>query len=133
MQMFYRYSNSDSAISDITGFAMFSNNEGRVSCNYGQNLYTYDGTDAVSIEDLKTRIMDAWEAYRCNAEDYMQDMSADEFYACFDPEDIVDDAGAWDNSDFRRFFADYIYEDESAIILSSGAIVFDENLIIKEA
>lgn len=130
--MFYRYSNSDSAICDITGFAMFSDNEGRVSSNYGQNLFMYDGTDAVNIEDLKERITNAWNEYRYNAEDYMQDISADEFYSCFDPDDIVDDAGAWDNSDFRRFFADYIYENESAIILSSGAIVFDEKLIIRE-
>lgn len=127
--MYYRYTNSENAISDYTGFGMFAKNEGRVSQCYGDTRFLYDGTDGVSIQVLRERIIDAWNEYKDNAPEYMQDLTADEFFQAFDPEDIVDDAGAWDNDDFRRFFNDFIYDDEPAIILTDGAIVFDEMLI----
>ena len=73
-----------------------------------------------------------WEDCKDCAQDYMQNMTAEEFFQAFDPDDIVDDAGAWDNSDFRLFFNEFIYNDEAAILLSDGAIVFDENLISSE-
>lgn len=127
--MFYRYADADNKINELTGFAMFSDNEGRVSNCYGSTRYTYDGTDGISIDELKNRFLEAWEDCSDCAPDYMQGLTGDEFFKCFDPDDIVDDAGAWDNDDFRRFFADYIYDDEPAIILTNGAIVFDESLI----
>ena len=129
--MYYRYSNADTAISNYTGFGMFSRNENRVSACYGQNRFTYDGSDGIEIEAMKERFVDAWENFSDCAPDYMQQMTADEFFQAFNPTDIVEDAEAWDNSDFRRFFCDYIYNDESAILLDDGAIVFDEALTKK--
>lgn len=126
---YHRYTNENCAVSDYTGFGMFTVNEGRVGCgNYGENHFTYDGTNSVNIKDMKDRFIEAWEDYKECAPDYMQNLTTEEFFQCFDPEDIVEDAGAWDNSDFRIFFNDYIYEDEAAIILSNGAIVYDESL-----
>ena len=110
--IYHRYTNKNHAVSDYTGFGMFTADERRVEGgHYGKIHFTYDGANSVNIEDMKERFIKAWEDYEC-----------------FDPEDIVDDAGAWDNSDFRMFFSDYIYDGEAAIILSNGAIVFDENL-----
>lgn len=127
--MYYRYAHSNNKINDMTGFAMFTKNESRVSSGYGPIRYTYDGTNGISIHDLHDRFIQAWEDCSDCAADYMQGMTSEEFFETFNPADIVDDAGAWDNSDFRRFFSEYIYDDESAILLDDGAIVFDKNLI----
>lgn len=129
--MYYRYADKNNKINEMTGFGMFAENEGRVSGCYGDTKYTYDGTDAVNIHDLKDRFLEAWDDCKDCAPEYMQDLTGDEFFQCFNPQDIVDDAEAWDNPDFRRFFAEFIYDDEKAIILGNGAIVFDENLIME--
>lgn len=126
---YYRYTNEESAISDYTGFGMFAINEGRVSECYGANCFIYDGTDGVDINDMHDRFLEAWEECKDNAPDYMQELTGEEFFKAFDPEDIVEDAEAWDNGDFRRFFVEFIYDDEAAILLTDGAIVFDENLV----
>ena len=127
--IYHRYTNKNHAVSDYTGFGMFTADERRVEGgHYGKIHFTYDGANSVNIEDMKERFIKAWEDYKDCTPDYMQGLTAENFYECFDPEDIVDDAGAWDNSDFRLFFSDYIDEGEAAIILSNGAIVFDENL-----
>ena len=128
--MYHRYTHTETPISDYAGFGMFAKNEGRVSSGYGTNHFAYDGRSGVDINEMKDRIIDAWEDFRDCAPDYMQDMDPEEFFKAFDPDDIVDDAEAWDNEDFRRFFYDYIYEDEKAILLSTAAIVFDEELVI---
>ena len=78
-----------------------------------KDVSTYDGANSVNIEDMKERFIEAWEDHKDCTPDYMQDLTAENFYECFDPEDIVDDAGAWDNSDFRMFFSDYIYDGEN--------------------
>lgn len=127
--MYYRYADEYNKINEMTGFAMFASDEGRVSGCYGSNKYTYDGRNAVNITEMHDRFCDVWENCKDNAPEYMQELTPEEFFQAFNPEDIVDDAGAWDNDDFRRIFGDYIYEDEPAIILDNGAIVFDENLI----
>lgn len=129
--MYYRYADKNNKINEMTGFGMFAENEGCVSGCYGDTKYTYDGTDAVNINDLKDRFIEAWDDCKDCAPEYMQDLTGDEFFQCFNPQDIVDDAEAWDNPDFRRFFAEFIYDDEKAIILENGAIVFDENLIME--
>lgn len=127
--MFYRYTHSDNKINNMTGFAMFCKNENRVCGGYGPVRYTYDGIGGVDIYDLREKFMQAWNECKDYAPDYMQEMTPDEFFESFNPDDIVDAAGAWDNSDFRMFFNDFIYDGESAILLDDGAIVFDENLI----
>lgn len=129
--MYYRYTNENTAISDYTGFGMFTKNEGRVSTSYGCNRYTYDGANGISIHDMKDRFLEAWEDYSDCAPDYMQDLTGEEFFEAFNPQDIVEDAEAWDNPDFRRFFSDYIYDDETAIILDDGAIVFDADAVVE--
>lgn len=126
---YYRYTNEESAISNYTGFGMFTINEERVSGYYGENRFTYDGTNGININELHDRFVGAWEECKDCAPDYMQNLTGEEFFQAFNPEDIVDDAGAWDNDDFRRFFCDYIYDGEPAIILDNGAIVFDEYLV----
>lgn len=127
--MYYRYADEYNKINEMTGFGMFAKNERRVSNCYGENKYVYDGKNSVNIEKLKDRFIEAWEECSDCAPDYMQGLTGEEFFDCFNPDDIVEDAGAWDNDDFRRFFIEHIYNDEAAIILNDGAIVFDENLI----
>lgn len=127
--MYYRYADEYNKINEMTGFAMFTENERRVSGCYGSHRYTYDGRNGTSIYDMKERFLEAWEDCKDYAPDYMQGMTGEEFFECFNPSDIVEDAEAWDNSDFRIFFNDFIYDDEQAIILDDGAIVFDETLI----
>lgn len=127
---YYRYTTSmDNMISPYFGFGMFAESEDS-SEGYGDLKFTYDGADGVDIEDLRDRIVSEWEAYRDIAPDYMQDFSSDEIFECFNPVDIVESAGAWDNEDFVRFFWDCVYDDERAIITNDGAIVFDKSLVV---
>ena len=127
--MYYRYSNGD-VISNYTGFGMFSDNESKVEGCYGSNKYTYDGSNGVSIFMIKNHFVGAWEECKDNAPDYLQHLTPEEFFQAFDPEDIVEDAEAWDNPDIRMFFNQFIYDDEPAILLTNGAIVFDEALTV---
>lgn len=112
----------------VSDFTEFQDNSIEHCSGYGKNLFTYDGYQGIQIEDMKNKFEEIWEEYKECTPDYMQNLTSEEFFQCFDPEDIVDDAGAWDSSDFRMFFSDYIYSGEPAILLTDGAIVFDESL-----
>ena len=85
--MYYRYSNSENPMSDW-GHAMFVDDE-FASENYGDILYTYDGTDGVDIEDLHDIIINEWNRTvdKCmepigfegiDAEDMVEEVSSDE-------------------------------------------------------
>lgn len=110
------------------GFAMFvdAKKQHRIENAYGEYRWSYDGKNGIDINDLKQRFIDAWENYKEAAPEYMQSLSSEEFFETFNPIDIVEDAGAWDNDDFRRFFQIFIYNCEDALLLNDGAIVFED-------
>ena len=130
MTTYYRYSNSENPMSDW-GHAMFVDDE-FASENYGDILYTYDGSDSVDIEDLHDIIVDEWAKIvdKCLEPIGFEEIDAEDIYNEFNPEDIVMSAGAWD-SELVTWFCDSILakHDIKAVITNDGAVVFDPTLI----
>ncbi len=115
------------------GHAMFAEDRDSVCDCYGENEYLYDGSNSTNIEDLKDAIISTWKE---DAEMGLlpigyDDVSAEDIYDCFNPDDIVASAGAWDDGDVLTWFWERVGErmDISAIITNDGAIVFDRDLI----
>lgn len=126
--MYYRTTRS-LPINPVTGFGMFTKKELSPEDAEPRKVYVYDGTDGVSIQELRYVIAGRFNDNRRLLSDAFCYMYPYDFYQMFDPEDIAEDAGAWGDPEIRRFFYDYIYEGEKAILLTNGAIVFDKNLI----
>lgn len=136
MKTYHRYTNSNSPMSDW-GHAMFAYGDEHRTDNYGANHYTYDGTDGVNIQDIEQAIKDAWA--ECQETGHFgflpesdQDLTAEEVYQSFNPENIVDGAQGWD-CDLACWFWEFVAEpnDIMAVITQDGAILFDEALIAK--
>ena len=140
--MYYRCTNKNTPMSDW-GHAMFCDDIYKIS-HYGENLYTYDGTNGIHIKDLEGIIKSTW--LQCQSDDdwtlaeangadmdYYKNLSADEICKLLNPTDIVDTAAAWD-SELCTWFWFYIAEPNGipAVITNNGAIVWDESLIKKE-
>ena len=100
--------------------------------NYGDILYTYDGSDSVDIEDLHDIIVDEWikTVDKCLEPIGFEEIDAEDIYNEFNPEDIVMSAGAWD-SELVTWFCDFVLakHDIKAVITNDGAVVFDPDLI----
>lgn len=130
--MYHRFTRKSTPMSDY-GHAMFAEDRDMVSQCYGDHEYLYDGSNGTSIEDLKDTIISAWgeDAEMGLLPIGYGDVSAEDAYNCFNPDDIVMSAGAWDDGDALVWFWERIAEPMgiSAITTSDGAIVFDESLI----
>lgn len=142
MSKYYRCSNDNNPMSDW-GHAMFCDNFEMVD-HYGKNIFTFDGTDAIDIKELKDTIISTWE--ECIEEDsfnqaenngadmeYFKRLSGEEVFESLNPDEIVNSAEAYD-SDLGIWFYWYIAEpkDIKAVLTNNGAIVYDESLIIFE-
>ena len=133
--MYYRYANKNNKMSDF-GHAMFAIDTESIEDCYGDTLYTYDGTDGVKIEDIKDKIINAWneclkDGFDIFNDDYFENLDAETIYNMFNPSDIVMSAEGWDNAFTVTWFWEYVAEPNNinAIITQDGAIVFDEDLI----
>jgi hypothetical protein len=126
--MYYRMASSKNPMSDW-GHAMFANSMANISNNYGDTLYTFDGYESIKIEDLSDVII---EAHRNNPlTNNGWEISEDEIVAIFNPDDIVNGAGGWDDGDAFTWFWENVGDklDLKAVLTNDGAIVFDESLI----
>lgn len=130
--MYYRFTRKDTPMSDW-GHAMFAEDRDMVAQCYGTNEYLYNGVASTEITDLHDIIVQAWEE---DAKLGMlpigyEDLDAETVYSCFNPDDIVMSAGAWDCGEAVEWFWERIAEPMgiSAVITSDGAIVFDADLI----
>lgn len=138
-----RYMNSKSyrcvgegsdAISDYTGYAMFADDPGSISEGYGEDMYMVDHADLTDINDLKPKIAEAWnqavEDGTIPFELESLDLDGDTVAEDFDPPDIVDGAGAWDNPDLVSWaFEQGLFDDISGVKTSDGAISWDSDKI----
>lgn len=141
----YRFHNNINGMSDY-GYAMFADDRRRVEEGYGPNEFRVRHRDLAEVSDYID------EAARKLAEDYENgrlpyeleqlfehaetngktaEAFAEELAALFDPKDIVDSAGAWDNGDLMQWFYENIAEPHGirGVKTRDGAIVFDESLI----
>lgn len=127
---YYRFSNNG-AMSDW-GHAMFTEDEESVR-GYGDIAYIYDGREAVNIESLHDIIVEKWnqqkEMDRIPSE--YEDFEAEDIFNCFNPEDIVMSADAWDDGFLTTWISEYILSEREikAVTTNDGAIVFDSTLI----
>jgi len=129
--MYYRRAKEASAMSDW-GHAMFVDHED-AWIDGGIN-YIYDGTGATDISDLEDVIKDAWSESLKNGDfddTFMADITVEDAFKSFAPEDIIMSAEAWDDGDMVQWIWNKVLEPNGiyAVITPDGAIVFDESLI----
>lgn len=136
MSNYHRYTNNGPM--SEWGHAMFAKgNPYRVSF-YGDNHYTFDGNAphiGAVVSDIKARILeDVDQGYSNLDSDFallgITEDNIDEFVTAYNPADVVDTAGAWDEF-YGIAVAWEVMEAKGicAVLLDDGAIVFDEGLI----
>lgn len=127
---------TESPISSYTGYGMFADDPNPLDM-YGDSLYSVDHSVLSDINDFKQAIAEAWDqdvenyALPPSLEAVGEHWSGAEIADTFDPPDIVDSAGAWDDPDLITWaFERGIFDDNViGVKTSDGAIVFDENAI----
>lgn len=127
---------TESPISSYTGYGMFADDPNPLDM-YGDSLYSVDHSVLSDINDFKQAIAEAWDqdvenyALPSSLEAVGEQRSGAEIADTFDPPNIVDSAGAWDDPDLITWAFERGIFDDSVIGVktSDGAIVFDENAI----
>ena len=136
----YRRNTATPAKIGKIGFAMFVTAEKeRTIDHYGDFRFRYNGENSVKVEDLPIGLKWAGDVAddfnNCNTfmDDYEKSMAADDVAAGFNPSDIVDSAGCWDNPALTAWLWDRVLEPMGvvAVLTDDGAVVFDEDLISK--
>lgn len=123
----------DSALSDY-GHAMFADDPSAIEA-YGDTFYSVRHSDLADINDVKGQIAEQWEADKEAGMlpyelDVLSHLSGEEVAEAFDPADIVDSAGAWDDGDVMTWaFRAGVFDDIGGVKTSDGAVVWDEGLI----
>lgn len=127
MTTYFRFTNKNNPMSDW-GHAMFADDRNMVEF-YGKNEFTLDIANTVSIYDLENAIKDAWNEDPCS--EYAH-LSADEAFAAFCPEEIVNSAEAYDCELVCWLWNAVLAPARiMAIRTDNGAVCFDESLIAK--
>lgn len=133
----YRGYSKNGALSAY-GHAMFADDPDSISGYSGRDdardrgFYTVMHSDLESIDNLKAAIAEAWDE---DAENGMtpsgyEDVTGEEIAEQFDPEDIVDSAGAWDNGELISWAFDRgLFDDVSGVKTYDGAVAWDESII----
>lgn len=130
----YRCTNTG-PISEYTGYGMFGDYAPGVDM-YGENLYSVDHSDLTDINNFKEQIAQEWdnavenETLPAELESLGEEKNGKEIAEDFDPEDIIDGAGAWDIPELATWaFNAGIFDDVGGVKTQDGAIVWDESLI----
>lgn len=133
--MYYRFTNSNNPMSDW-GHAMFAADRYKVE-HYGANEFTLDKSHTVSIYDLESAIINAWDACKETGEfgqidTYYTTLSAEEVFETFCPSNIVDSANGYD-CDLVCWLWNFVLDPKNimAVRTDDGAVCFDESLIKK--
>ncbi len=125
----------ESPISSEVGYGMFADDAPSTDM-YGDDLYVVDHASLPSINDVKPAIAEAWDKA---VEDWALPPSLDalseywsgaEIAEDFDPKNIIDGAGAWDNPDLVTWaFDNGVFDDIPGVKTSDGAIVWDAETV----
>ena len=119
---------------------MFADNP-ESNAHYGENVFSVQHDKLTDIDSLMDDITSALKAdyesgdLPTDLRDAMESgYTAEDIASEFDPQDIVDGAGAWDNGDYTAWFYERIAEPRGilGVKTSDGAIVFDRTIIGKE-
>ncbi len=136
----YRYTHTADPMSEL-GHAMFADDESRVEGgSYGKHAWTVDIDELTPIEDLDEHIRAAYRTEIASNDESdlpsaFRDLGEEEFVALFDPEDIVDSAGAYDDSDLNSWVYWTVIEPRNikGVKTSDGAVVWDKGIIDAKA
>lgn len=135
--LYYRGTLSNNPMSEW-GHAMFVDNFENSYCGRGCD-WTFEGTLATPITELKEAIISAWNQYLedgyfggfiNNDNDYYTTLTAEEVYNSFNPYDIVNSAEGYDDT-LVTWLWEMVLEPNNiyAVTTNDGAVVFDESLI----
>lgn len=131
-------SSGKNPISAYTGYAMFADNANAIADVYGEDMYMVDHKNLVDIDDFKVKIAQAWDDAAENGtlpaelDVISNEYDGEAVAQDFDPPDIVDGAGAWDNPDITAWAFDAgIFEDVAGVKTRDGAVVWDPDVIIR--
>lgn len=128
------------------GHAMFAdeaygnwNRVDQLAANGSDSVYSVEIEKLTPIDDVRQMIIDAWNADKENDfADYYEimpealtELDAEEIADQFDPADIIDSAGAYDDSDLLMWGYQRVFEPNNigGVKTNDGAVVFDEDLI----
>jgi hypothetical protein len=132
--MYHRYNDSAKTPDNGIGMAMFVTDENKAR-NYGTDHWTYNGVKAlpaiIIVESVISKMINAdWlpdylDWFRDNAE-------WDAFRDRFDPEDINESAGIWDDPASVEWIWDNALDpmDVDALTTRDGAILFNMTLAV---
>ena len=130
-QVSYRRTNGE-AVNENVGYAMFADNKDNIE-HYGRNLFSVEKTDFVDADEIADRIAKLWDEeiedgnIPYNLED-MTEYDGITIGKTFNPDDIVDSAGAWDRPELIAWAYDKgVFDDILGIKTKNGAIVLEEN------
>lgn len=132
----YRFYGNDNPMSRA-GYAMFSDDPDQNGSNYGGDnprAFSVSKEDLTDFSDVQDKLIDARhktdEAAPWELEDYTS-LDDSEFAELFDPDDIVDNAAAWDNEDLVEWFWNNVAEPNEirGVKTFDGAIAFDPEII----
>ncbi len=113
------------------GHMLFASDFDKVANSYGGNYWVADSTEAVDVKKLlpdfekalknRPELLDAYQS------------SAKQLADSFDPEDIVNSAGAWDAEDLIEAVYLDVLEPKgiSKVQTADGLVVFDPSLVTK--
>ena len=131
-------SSGKNPISAYTGYAMFADDANAIADVYGEDMYMVDHKNLVNIDDLKAKIAQAWDdavengTLPAELDAISNEYDGEAVAQDFDPSDIVDGAGAWDNPDITTWAFDAgIFEDVAGVKTRDGAVVWDPDVIIR--
>lgn len=131
-------SSGKNPISAYTGYAMFADDANAIADVYGEDMYMVDHKNLVNIDDLKAKIAQAWDdavengTLPAELDAISNEYDGEAVAQDFDPPDIVDGAGAWDNPDITTWAFDAgIFEDVAGVKTRDGAVVWDPDVIIR--
>jgi hypothetical protein len=136
--LYHRHTYNLDPMSDI-GHAMFAVDHDKSSF-YGVYGWTLDSKHCTPIDALRDDIATLWESDRSDMfdsapyitdRDYWLTVDGESIANCFNPHDIIDSAGAWDNAELTTWFWERIAEPRNIMAISThdGAICFDSSLI----
>ncbi len=146
---YYRWTNQDTSPMSDWGHAMFMNNyDQEAAAGYGRHLWEFSPSDsAISFQEIENDFSNYLQElidkgyYENDADGWFQTWidgindgtySLQDIVNTFNPSDIVDAALAYDNSTGVMLMYEFLESrGYSAIITADGAIVFDENSIVR--
>ena len=134
--LYYRSSEKTDGMSDF-GHAMFVDKNGleNLSSYRGEQIFSVSGNDLYDINDLKDSILSARNKTQEESFDLddFADLSDEEFFAMFNPSDIVDSAGAYDNDVLISWLYDNVLEPNgiTGVKTDDGAVVYDPEIIYR--